>query len=670
MKNNFLAILCGIATLLAPQTLHPFAGAQNNFDPKAFEEELDPDQLRVMAKQLFPDMSSDELESVVNETLEYDRQFKALPPEKKQEAIAEMAEFMDAALKEFDEAYKEYEKNPQAFQQPAATKPAKAPEQKPAVARPSSEREKLKASLIALDSTVANLFLKLSSLLRVSPDAAVEQKWSQYRAELEDFIIMLKMIIGKDKLLDVMLSDDYKLLKSELLDLEKVLTPIVDSIQTADISGLKQDIAKTKKEASKKMVALAVDTIGKRLVEPKSTWSLKALIQKHDPEEAKKIPARAKEQAPRPADNRYPQGDYGRGGGNYKYKGGGDYPYPPYAPERSRGGGYKGSGLDTNLDFGQGGKKDAPKDKAKTDDKKENSKKEAQPSSKEPGKQKTSSDSGKKPESFSLKDLGEVCKQKFGAVAELLTSDEFKGIASSGEYQSFTEGMKEQLPILQKSVVDAQASYKKCVEAFFREFDAAQKDPKKQKSVVDQYASLLTSLTQPSMRAHGQVEKLKALVAEFNNTQTTNAQVISLSSTDAGQQSPEQFLNIKNNIIPDIQRFLTSMQALNTYSANIKPDLQKQLRQAALDQFKSKLNEADVLHKKHSVRRDDENQGITTKKTQINVEFEKLQKRVSDAKDSNTSFEKVFELLAKAPEVDTIKSLDNQIAILEQPANS
>lgn len=574
MKYNYFSLLCGLSILCCQQPLvSQFGTPGAGMSADMFDAELNPDELRYMAKALFPDLSEEEMEAVINETLELDKQIKALPPEQKAEELAKLAEIAEATFAEIE---KEYEKELSKKQEPA--KPKQGSAAKPALptAKSTSERSDLKNKLISIDTTVASLFLKLGSLLRVSQDAQVEAQWNSYRQDLEDFIVMLKIIIDKDKLLDVMLTDEFKLLKSELLGLEQGLAPLVQAIETSDTLSAKQDIQKQIKESSKKAVSAVIDLIGKRIIEPRVSWSLKALITKYAPEEAKKIPARKDQPAQQRQDMRYPTGQ-GYQGGTFKKDSG----YRPYAGRQTGGGGAGRAGgkrpLSADMNFGNaaGGAQRQPQ--AASDKAAQPAPTKGKDGSQELGKpqsrstntgNKNESGKSKKPERISLKSLAEIAHTDNKKTADSFTSPRLGELLNAAELSSADAGeLVELIKKADDALKTAVKSFADYTARLTEEYQSA-KDKDAHDKIVKSGSEVINKLYNEASKTSSTLAALDVFVAKLGNEQ----QALELANNNGNLKD-----QLQKELLPFLGALKTKYADFYTFTQGISTDIQKSI---------------------------------------------------------------------------------------------
>jgi hypothetical protein len=585
MKYNYFSLLCGLSILCCQQALISQAGMPGAGMPAdMFDAELNPDELRYMAKALFPDLSDEEMEAVINETLELDKQIKALPPEQKAEELAKLAEIAEATFAEIE---KEYEKEVTKKQEPA--KPKQAPTQKTALpeAKSASERSALKNKLISIDTTVASLFLKLGSLLRVSQDAEVESKWDGYRQDIEDFIVMLKIIIDNDKLLDVMLTDEFKLLKSELLGLEQSLAPLVKAIETSDTLSAKQEIQKQIKESSKKAVASTIDLIGKRIIEPRVSWSLKALITKYAPEEAKKIPARKDQPAKQRQDMRYPTGQ-GYQPGAYRRDSG----YRPYADRQTGGGAGRSGGkrpLSADMNFGgnAGGEKrqNQPAPGSATSAAAAKGKDGSQEAGKLPSRQsnagaqsKSESGSDKKPKRPSLKSFAEIALEDAKKAYELFSAPKLAKLLTSPQLSEIQIAeLVEITKNTETALKAAQKSFKDFTDRFTEEYQST-KDKDALDKVTKAGHDVIAKLVNESAKSRAAITNIDQFLSKLGNDQ----QALVLVRSNA---------KLKEQLSSEIRPLLEALKRQNDEFSAFTQGVNQQAQKAIVDHTRARVDE-------------------------------------------------------------------------------
>lgn len=324
--------------------------------------------LKIVARSIMPGATDAELNQIVEETLILDKTLQSLPKEDRE---AREKKLFD---KTKEQLAKEDPELAKLFDELEAGLPPIEEEPKTDVIRPipaepvipladakklRSERERIKQLLTSLLTAIEQLRLKIGSLIRVSRDAQVEGQWHAAQNDLDDLVALMTIISNKDKLLEIVASDEFKILRTDLERLAKELIPVVDRIATADTAMLKSEadaLSRPAKKQSQQAVKEAVEIINRSIVQTKLVWAIKKPIEKYAPEELKKLPSR-KETAERP---RFDSGigSTGSKGGGFDGKG---------LFDRGRGGfggggEIKPGGKDTGLDtLGKDGKEKGAK---------------------------------------------------------------------------------------------------------------------------------------------------------------------------------------------------------------------------------------------------------------------------------------------------------------------
>ena len=237
---------------------------------------LDPDKVDDLEKftmDLFDTLSEDEKKQVMEEALKLEEYIKSLPEEEQktleQQLESEVQSLMDSGT--LQEMTKEE----------LITPPAKVvtkEEEQPKESKKDEDALKfaqdipaLKSLLKDISNIISNISLKLEAPGKLTK-SDLEQKWKSIKNSLMESQSYILIISNNDKLMDSLLSSEYKQLKSQLESFSK-------------------DISKADKnfDAKIKDNALPVlDTLEKHIETNQLFWNIKRFMQKFAPEEVKK----------------------------------------------------------------------------------------------------------------------------------------------------------------------------------------------------------------------------------------------------------------------------------------------------------------------------------------------------------------------------------------------
>jgi hypothetical protein len=273
---------------------------------------LDPDKVDDLEKftmDLFDQLSEDEKKQVMEEALKLEEYIKNLPPEEQraleQELENEVQNLMDSgALKEMSK---------EELITPPVVDPVVSPkEDTKETLKFASDIPALKKQLKEISKLISNLSLKIEEPGKmVASD--LEESWKFVKDPLIESQSYILSISNNDKLMDSLLSSEYKILKTQL-----------DDFYT--------DIIKRDKESEKSsIISSIIDTFEKHISTNQILWGLKRFLQKFAPQEIKDDKKTTPIKQTTPQDTyqpSYPQ-----------------YPsYPSYPASRDSGAGYASGG--------------------------------------------------------------------------------------------------------------------------------------------------------------------------------------------------------------------------------------------------------------------------------------------------------------------------------------
>lgn len=238
--------------------------------------------LEKVAMDLFGSLSPQEQEAVMKQAAELDNYINNLPEEERrkleEDLERELKGLMDSgALQGLPQTLKQDTID----QTPIPVNPAT--ETKKEVERPiSKDVPDLQKYLKELVEEINDLVLKATSQAKISTDEELELLWIELLPKLEEIKAYLLIIANHPKIADALLSDEYKLLKTQLEDFANHL------------KAEKKKLLPT--TTNKFLNTLNFDSIinflQKEIETNQLLWNTKRLVQKYAPEEVKAIEAK------------------------------------------------------------------------------------------------------------------------------------------------------------------------------------------------------------------------------------------------------------------------------------------------------------------------------------------------------------------------------------------
>ncbi len=330
----FLLSLMGVflcSAKVAEQQPSPFpaydAYSQKPVTREEIESMLISPEFQELAQELMPgasiDMSPEEREAIIQDTLNFAQKMEGLTPEEQQQEL-------EAMFKQLPQPPSVGKKEP--VPAPVPVQPSKPqPDKKPAP-KPIKNLTDTKSLLEKTTKLIENVELQLGSLLRVTSDNYLEQKWAEVKQELPFTISLLKRITTKETLLENFATQEYKLLQTQIKDLytdlkkEQKRLSIPDTAQLTTLSP--EDAARaelmvndTKKEISKDAVKKIINILSRSV--QNINYGCKKLFEKYAPTELKEIEKKFPTKQPRQESSSSKESPSSRGYGDDSY-------YSPY----------------------------------------------------------------------------------------------------------------------------------------------------------------------------------------------------------------------------------------------------------------------------------------------------------------------------------------------------
>lgn len=350
-----LSILVSMPMLQAAAAMPP-GMALPDMDGSIFPEgempELDTNELEELTKLFFPEYDEKQRKELIDETKRLDERMRQMSPQERAEEQRKMEAELESFLQKELEAIETQEKT--ASQPPAPVIPPAPEKNEPTVpgkkaAIPQAAPAAIAAAkkmLKELQESITQFRLQVGSLPRVSSDTPTEQTWGRIQILINEFASYIGIVTHKDPLLNILLSDEFKLLHNQLKQLQATLKAQISQVNIPDsykLPALDDDamarasvVEGTTKKKSQIAVRKIVSTLAAAVEEQQIGWSLKRMIQKYAPEELKKV---------NPPTQQLPQGQgssFGNAGafGGGSYGGGGRNGVPALG-----GGGFGGAGM-------------------------------------------------------------------------------------------------------------------------------------------------------------------------------------------------------------------------------------------------------------------------------------------------------------------------------------